>query len=380
MNKGCNGYLSAYPGHIYNLAKNKELNFEHIIKKPSDYYDGKYNRVNLYTDGCCKGGNLNYDGKGFSGHGSFSEIHQSNGEVKNFTQSGGLFNATSDEAELTAVISGLKGLKGRNDITIYTDSAYVVNCLKDRSVFEKEIEKIKQKPFKDLSTYDRKIKKRWIMLSNLYSQIDDNKNLLGLKVQWVRSHTIDHIEKPDSLKPYPGCGYKDLLDKCFGNKKADDMANEGLTKSINTFLRRISRDNNILSSLISSSAPQAQINKQRIIVDKACNVAAKNFHSSQVSKLLGVKYILSKNDKFIPEHIIRKIFDEKGLYLYNHFKREQQKNKIHHYPDLDIPDLDIPNQPKKTFCTKNINQLVRMRTLLLLHFMLPLLIQFQAMM
>ena len=72
--------------------------------------------VNIYTDGACSGN---------PGPGGWGTILEYNGIKKEL--SGGEKETTNNRMELLAVINGLKALKRKCDVTIYSDSQYVVN-------------------------------------------------------------------------------------------------------------------------------------------------------------------------------------------------------------------------------------------------------------
>ncbi len=73
-------------------------------------------KVDMFTDGACS---IN------PGPGGYAAILRYNGREKIF--SGGEANTTNNKMELMAVITGLEVLKERCDVTIYTDSKYVVD-------------------------------------------------------------------------------------------------------------------------------------------------------------------------------------------------------------------------------------------------------------
>ena len=75
-------------------------------------------RVTLYTDGACSGN---------PGPGGWGAILEYNGVEKEL--SGGEANTTNNRMELTAVIEGLKALKERCIVELYSDSKYVIDAL-----------------------------------------------------------------------------------------------------------------------------------------------------------------------------------------------------------------------------------------------------------
>lgn len=81
--------------------------------------------VNLYTDGACSN---NQSEKNIGGWGTVLEYGDN---VK--TLYGGQANTTNNIMEMTSVIEGLKALKSTNiQVSIYSDSAYVVNCFNQK--------------------------------------------------------------------------------------------------------------------------------------------------------------------------------------------------------------------------------------------------------
>ncbi len=75
-------------------------------------------KVKIWTDGACS-----YN----PGPGGWAAILEYNGVRKNFC--GGEPLTTNNVMELTAVIKALSALKERCDVTLYSDSAYVINAL-----------------------------------------------------------------------------------------------------------------------------------------------------------------------------------------------------------------------------------------------------------
>ena len=73
-------------------------------------------RVEIFTDGACSGN---------PGPGGWGAILRHKSAEKEL--SGGAAETTNNRMELTAVIEALKALKAACDITIYTDSRYVMD-------------------------------------------------------------------------------------------------------------------------------------------------------------------------------------------------------------------------------------------------------------
>ena len=73
-------------------------------------------RVRVYTDGACSGN------PGPGGWGCILRYGNAEKEL-----SGGEGDTTNNRMELTAAIEGLKALKEKCEVTLYTDSQYVAN-------------------------------------------------------------------------------------------------------------------------------------------------------------------------------------------------------------------------------------------------------------
>jgi len=77
--------------------------------------------VVIHTDGACSGN---------PGPGGWAAIIQDGGaEIE---LSGGDPATTNQRMELTGPIEGLRALRDRRTVEIYSDSAYVVNCFRDK--------------------------------------------------------------------------------------------------------------------------------------------------------------------------------------------------------------------------------------------------------
>lgn len=75
-------------------------------------------KVNIYTDGACSGN---------PGPGGWAAVLEFNG--RELELSGGEENTTNNRMELTAAIMGLEALKEECEVTLYSDSQYLVNAV-----------------------------------------------------------------------------------------------------------------------------------------------------------------------------------------------------------------------------------------------------------
>lgn len=75
----------------------------------------------LYTDGACSGN---------PGPGGWAAIIIDGAQER--TLSGAELNTTNQRMELMAAIEGLRAIPGRRRVRLHSDSAYVINCFRDR--------------------------------------------------------------------------------------------------------------------------------------------------------------------------------------------------------------------------------------------------------
>lgn len=79
-------------------------------------------KVNIYTDGACSGN------PGVGGYGTILVYTDTNGIKHEKEFSEGYKHTTNNQMELMAVIVGLEALKKPCDVTLYSDSKYVVDA------------------------------------------------------------------------------------------------------------------------------------------------------------------------------------------------------------------------------------------------------------
>ena len=76
--------------------------------------------INIYTDGACSGN---------PGPGGYAAVLMYNGSEKEIV--GAEKSTTNNKMEMMAVIKGLEALKFPCEVTIYSDSSYVVDSIDD---------------------------------------------------------------------------------------------------------------------------------------------------------------------------------------------------------------------------------------------------------
>ena len=127
----------------------------------------KLPHVLLYTDGACSGN------PGPGGWGYMLK-HPASGKVRE--GSGGMANTTNNQMELMAVIEGLRALKSRSLVDLFSDSQYVLKGL------EEWIDGWKRRGWKTAS-------KSPVKNVELWQTLDELKGLHEIRFHWIRGHT-----------------------------------------------------------------------------------------------------------------------------------------------------------------------------------------------
>ena len=142
------------------------------------------NKVQIFTDGACKGN------PGPGGWGAILIYGEHTKELKGYSP-----KSTNNIMELTAVIEALKDLSRPCSIILTTDSNYVKDGI------TKWIHSWKKKGWKTSSKKDVKNKKLW-------QKLDHESSRHQIKWEWVKGHS-GHIE----------------------NERADTLANQAIEEN-----------------------------------------------------------------------------------------------------------------------------------------------------
>ncbi len=122
-------------------------------------------RIEIFTDGACLGN------PGAGGWGVILRYKDTEKEL-----SGGEENTTNNRMELTAVIKALEALKEKCNITLYTDSRYVMDGI------EKWIFQWKKNGWKTSN------KKTPVKNVELWQKLDELKSMHEIRFVWVKGH------------------------------------------------------------------------------------------------------------------------------------------------------------------------------------------------
>lgn len=139
-------------------------------------------KIIIYTDGACSG---NQSKENIGGWGAILIYKDKEKEIY-----GGEINTTNNRMELTAVIESLKTIKNRSIQTeLYTDSAYICNCIIQKWYVNWEKNGWKNAKKQDVENQD--LWKELLMLYRAFNYIEFYK---------VKGHSgVEYNEKADEL-------------------------------------------------------------------------------------------------------------------------------------------------------------------------------------
>lgn len=133
--------------------------------------------VNLYTDGACSGN---------PGKGGYGAILTFNGHEK--VMSEGFVLTTNNRMELLAAIVGLEALKEPCNVTLYSDSKYLVDAIKNGWVYA-----WKKKGWK-------KSDGKMALNSDLWERMLAQMRIHNVELVWLKGHAgHEYNERCDAL-------------------------------------------------------------------------------------------------------------------------------------------------------------------------------------
>ncbi len=272
----------------YRPAKNDALNRPHLVK-PSALAAEDLAKCVVYTDGSAKGSDQSRDQKSFAGWGIYFRNELKNGRVVEGTKYGNLFNSSSREAELRAVLEALKFNRYPCHFEIVTDCADVVEGMTDI------------KGTIGLLEGDGAGRRVNHGLLKLWRQIDEeiqsNPKIASLSVRWVRSHVLDAAGAtlPDPAD-FDDPVERQIIADCVGNERADKCATLGAIKCIRAAL---------FYYLNVCNDPQAH--------RRSIETSRKNFFSSQFARDEAIRFLSQQPRDFLPKEVLDGVFDTKTI-------------------------------------------------------------------
>lgn len=234
----------------YQSHSNDTFNRPIVIKHPPA---GNQEKVTLYTDGSCHNAKGTYDGKAFAGSAWIAEIETG----ERLFNCKPLYNANSIEAELTAILCAIKAIKRPSNVIIVSDSLdsiQVIQNLDAEIKMSEESNNYSENQYEKLHASTKSVSGLSHLLKEIKSEIDNNECLVGIKMQWVRSHTLDNYKNNDIITENLSKKEKVFASRLIGNAYADQYANRAVDTAIK----------NCVNKFMRSTPPEYLVNDDRI--------------------------------------------------------------------------------------------------------------------
>lgn len=176
--------------------------------------------LRIYTDGACSG---NQSSRNFGGWGAILEYGEHRKELF-----GGMPDTTNNRMELTAVIEAFKALnRGGQTIEVFSDSAYVSNCFREK--WYESWEKNKWRNAAKKSVENQELWKELLSLvrqhQTTFYRVKGHVNLTG------RSTNFDAIYEKFVSWNGARFSFEDFKYITAMNNRADELANMGIKQA-----------------------------------------------------------------------------------------------------------------------------------------------------
>ncbi len=145
-------------------------------------------KITIYTDGACTGN------PGPGGYGIVIKDSKGSREL-----SGGFLLTTNNRMELLAAILGLKGLNEPSQVTLYSDSKYLVDAINKEWVFRWQANKWKRNKKDKAENID------------LWKQLLPQLKKHQVTFKWVKGHAGDPANERCDMLAVAASKQKDLL-------------------------------------------------------------------------------------------------------------------------------------------------------------------------
>jgi len=176
--------------------------------------------INIYTDGACSGNQFDTNAGGWGAvleyRGNSKEIH------------GGGLNTTNNRMELTALIESLSALiKKQYEVRVFSDSAYLVDCLRKRWY-----EKWRTNGWLTTGKKPVENKDLWEELLKFLTEYE-------FKFYLIKGHISENAREETLRKEYDrfirhngeGFSYEQFLEVIVFNRRADELATLGASEA-----------------------------------------------------------------------------------------------------------------------------------------------------
>lgn len=295
----------------YRKADDDVLNRPHTVKAQKPGTD-QLPVITLYSDGSARTSDDSPDGRSFAGWGYYAKCVQFDGSFEEIQRHGNLFNGSSKEGELRAVLEGLTlASRTKSHIHVVSDSAYVVKGLRDIEMKSRQLGVLRKKSPRDYTVndwYEVRHLKLWDQIGKI---IRFNKNIASLEARWVRSHSLDRLSESKLPNPSDVTDHRErqIIEDCIGNYFADQQAVIGVEKASTGCLQYL-HDNRHMEA------------KSPRDFSHSLQTCQKNFDQSYPSRLEAIHFLAGKPDDFIKPETLERILGKGITRMIDDYRRD----------------------------------------------------------
>lgn len=256
------------------------------LKEPSGAVAPNWvSEMTVYTDGACKGATQAIDDRGFSGWGLAIHAHNPNGDHIGLTRFGGMFNATTIEAEMAAIYNAVKAIIYPSNVVLVTDCAAAIHLLSNREKVRDMRRELDETLPKDRSSAQWQSAKTLKWVEDTLGTIRGNRNILDMSIRWTPSHMLTTQQAAGGMIDVKTRRLKSFAGDLLGNHSADLMANEGVGRAIQGALREFRMRTPDIDPL------------------RQFKVCHKNFRKSRFCRDHAVSYLKDRPNFFVREDV-----------------------------------------------------------------------------
>lgn len=256
---------------------NDQLRSTVFLKSPTRECSDPYAfDLTVYTDGASKGQSAFGDDRCFSGWGFALQGRNQKGNEHVFSRFGGMFKASTLEAELAGILNGLRSVIRPATVSLVTDCQAAIHLLTSEDKILALREEVTGVPPGDRKREHHVGLRLLKWVDDIWGEVRRNRHLLDVSLRWAPSHMLSAEQAREGMGRVKGRELRTFVTDLLGNHEADRLANLGVEKAIHTVLRELRQ-----------KQPPGQLRAK-------VNVCRQNFDQSRACRDIAVRYLQSK--------------------------------------------------------------------------------------
>lgn len=256
---------------------NDQLRTTVFLKPPTGERSDPYAfDLTVYTDGASKGQSSYGDDRCFSGWGFALQGRNEKGNEHVFSRFGGMFKASTLEAELAGILNGLRSVIRPATVSLVTDCQAAIHLLTNEEKILALRESVRGVPPSDRKREHHVGLRLLKWVDDIWGEVRRNRHLLDVSLRWAPSHMLSAEQASEGMGKVKGRELRTFITDLLGNHEADRLANLGVEKAIHAVLREFRQ-----------KQPPAQLRAK-------VNVCRQNFERSRTCRDIAARYLQNK--------------------------------------------------------------------------------------